>query len=308
MSTSTVTTGTDRKTRGGKPDVYQTVTDHIVAAIEAGTDTFTMPWHRDIDDMIPTNYVTGNPYSGVNVISLWVAAEQRGFTSAHWATYKQWGSLGCQVRKGEKGSVIVFYKQVDIEYTEPGTGALENKSVLFARSSRVFNVDQIEGLQPPEPVARDFAGVLVETENFVEATSADIGIGGDRACYRPRTDHIQMPDRDRFTGTETISATESYYATLLHELTHWTGHEFRLDRDLSSRFGRESYAMEELIAELGAAFLCSYLGISNQPRPDHAAYIANWLTVLKNDSRAIFTAASKANAAMNYLVGLQPAR
>jgi antirestriction protein ArdC len=172
----------------------------------------------------------------------------------------------------------------------------------------VFNVEQVDGWQPPRPAAKDPIKVLVEAERFIMAISADIRIGGDRAYYRPRTDHIQMPDRDRFTGTETIDATESYYATLLHELTHWTGHASRLDRDLSGRFGQEGYAMEELVAELGAAFLCSDLGITNRPRPDHATYIAHWLAVLKKDTRAIFTAASKANEARRFLTGLQSAR
>jgi antirestriction protein ArdC len=172
----------------------------------------------------------------------------------------------------------------------------------------VFNLEQVDGWQPPRPATPDPKRVLVEVERFVMATFADIRIGGDRAYYRPGTDHIQMPDRDRFTGTETIDATESYYATLLHELTHWTGHAARLDRDLSGRFGREGYAMEELVAELGAAFLCSDLGITNRPRPDHAAYIAHWLAVLKKDTRAIFTAASKANEARRFLTGLQGAR
>ncbi len=294
------------KTRSTTRDVHQSITDQIIASIEAGAGTFTMPWHRDVDSMMPTNYVTGNTYNGVNVIALWVAAERRGFASGYWATYRQWNRLGCQVRKGEKGNVVVFYKKTEIEVPEPG--GQDNKVIRYARSSHVFNAEQIDGFEPPEPVGRDFAGVLVETERFADATSADIRIGGDRAYYRSSTDHIQMPDRTRFSGTETISATEGYYATLLHELTHWTGHGRRLDRDLSGRFGNEAYAMEELVAELGAAFLCGHLGITNQPRPDHAAYIANWLTVLKKDTRAIFTAASKASEAKAYLVGLQPAR
>ena len=289
-------------------DVYQSITDQIIAVIEAGVGTFTMPWHRDTGTTMPTNALTGSTYNGVNVIALWAAAEHRGFTTGYWATYKQWSLLGGQVRKGEKGSVVVFYKQTNIEVSDTDSGERENKSVLYARSSRVFNVEQVDGWQAPRPAASDPIKVLVEAERFVMVTSADIRIGGDRAYYRPRTDHIQMPDRDRFTGTETIGATASYYATLLHELTHWTGHSGRLDRDLSGRFGHEAYAMEELVAELGAAFLCSDLGITNRPRPDHAAYIGHWLAVLKKDTRAIFTAASKANEARRFLAGLQPAR
>jgi antirestriction protein ArdC len=305
MNQQIATTTTHPDARPGTRDVYRTITDQIVTAIEAGAGAFTMPWHRDVGNTMPTNSLTGNTYNGVNVIALWAAAELRGFTTGYWATYKQWSLLGGQVRKREKGSVVVFYKQTDIKVSNPEAGEKENKSILCARSSYVFNAEQVEGWRVPEPAVRDAAQLLADAERFITATSADVRSGGDRAYYQPQTDHIQMPDRDRFTGTETISATESYYATLLHELTHWTGHTSRLDRDLSGRFGREGYAMEELVAELGAAFLCSDLGITNLPRPDHAAYIAHWLAVLKKDTRAIFTAASKANEAKTFLNRLQ---
>jgi len=289
-------------------DVYQAITDQIIAAIEAGTGTFTMPWHRDASHAMPINALSGNAYNGVNVIALWAAAELRGYGTGYWATYRQWNLLGGQVRQGEKSSIVVFYKQTELEARSAETGEPENRSVRYARASRVFNAEQVEGWEAPRPAICDPAAVLGDTEAFIAALSADIRIGGNRAYYQPRTDHIQMPDRDRFTGTETSTATESYYAVLLHELTHWTGHALRLDRDLSGRFGDEGYAMEELVAELGAAFLCSDLGVTGQPRPDHAAYIANWLTVLKRDRRAIFTAASKANEARAYLKTQQPAR
>jgi antirestriction protein ArdC len=305
MNQAAVISNTDSDARHNRRDVHQTITDQIVAAIEAGAGTFNMPWHRDIEHAMPSNFLTGKAYNGINVLALWVAAERQGFTSAYWASYKQWRRLGCQVRKGEKGSVIVFYKQSDLEVEIPGRNEREIKTVRYARSSRVFNAQQVDGFQPKEPDVRDFARVLVEAERFVGATGADIRIGGDRAYYQPSSDYIRMPDRERFTGTETISATESFYAVLMHELSHWCGHERRLNRNLSGRFGDESYAMEELVAELGAAFLCSELDISNQPRPDHAAYIAHWLSVLKQDTRAIFTAAAKANEAKTYLMGLQ---
>ncbi len=187
---------------GARPsmrDVYQTITDQIVASIEAGAGTFTMPWHRGVGNTMPTNSLTGNTYNGINVIALWAAAELRGFTTGYWATYRQWSLLGGQVRKGEKGSVVVFYKQTIVEVSDRESGKRENKSLLYARSSRVFNVEQVDGWQPPKPAAPDPINVLDEAERFVVATSADIRIGGDRAYYRPRTDHIQMPDRDRFT-------------------------------------------------------------------------------------------------------------
>jgi antirestriction protein ArdC len=221
------------ETRSGKQNVHQTITDQIVASIEAGAGAFTMPWHRNADVATPTNLVTGNPYNGVNVIALWAAAEQRGFASNYWASYKQWRSRGDQVRKGEKGSVIVFYKRMNYEIGDVATDDRKTKAYFYARASRVFNAEQVKGWEPPEPVDRDFAGVLVETEQFVAATAANIRCGGDRAYYRPLTDHIQMPDRVRFVGTDTISATENYYATLLHEILHYAASRIMPRRSVS---------------------------------------------------------------------------
>ena len=288
-------------------DVYREITDHIIAAIEKGAGDCEMPWHREIGHAAPTNVFTGKSYNGINVVALWVAAEMRKFGSGLWATYKQWNLIGAQVRRGEKGSIVVFYKETKREQIDEETGERQMHPFFVARASSVFNAEQVDGWQPlPKPLVRDPAEVLDQAEAFVAGTAADIRHGGDRAYYTRSTDHIVMPDRDRFTGTKTISATEGYYATLFHELTHWTGHESRLHRQLSGRFGKEAYAMEELVAELGAAFLCSDLAITNSPRSDHAAYIGNWLQVLKNDKKAIFTAASKASQAKTYLSGLQP--
>ena len=290
-------------------DVHREITDHIIAAIEGSPGNCEMPWHREVGSSFPKNARTGNAYNGVNVLALWVAAEVRGYSSGIWATYRQWRELGAQVRKDEKGSVIVFCKEMPREVVDETTGEAETATVLFARASFVFNVDQVDGdvngWQPSKPPVANPALILEYAEAFVRATKADIRHGGDRACYRPAADQIQMPDRDRFTGTKSSTATEGYYSTLFHELTHWSGHKKRLARDLSSRFEKEAYAMEELVAELGAAFLCSELAVTNSPRLDHAAYINNWLTVLKNDKRAIFTAASKANEAKNFLLGLR---
>jgi antirestriction protein ArdC len=208
------------KIRAHKKDIYRTITEQIVKSIEAGAGTFQMPWHRDLGNTMPTNALTGATYNGVNVIALWAAAELSGFAAGYWATYKQWAGLGAQVRKGEKGSVIVFYKQSDLDESDAEVGETETKSVRFARSSHVFNVAQVDGWQAPKPSTQGTAQILREVEKFVAATAAEIRIGGDHAYYRPVSDHIQIPDRDRFTGTDTISATESFYATLLHELSH----------------------------------------------------------------------------------------
>jgi antirestriction protein ArdC len=240
-----------------------------------------------------------------DLLALWVASEIEGYNSGLWATYRQWRTLGAQVRKKQKGSVIVFCKKMSRDVVDEQTGETETASALFARASYVFNVDQVDGWDVPKPVVQDPAEIIEHAETFVRATGAHIEHGGDRAYYRPSTDHIQVPDRDCFTGTKTCTATEGYYSTLFHELTHWTSHKERLDRSFSDRFGKEAYAMEELVAELGSAFLCSELSITNSPRLDHASYIQNWLMVLKNDKRAIFTSASKANDAKNYLLGLR---
>ncbi len=287
-------------------DVHREITDHIIAAIEKGAGDFEMPWHREVGSTLPTNALTANSYNGVNVIALWATAELRGYASGLWATYKQWRLLDAQVRKGEKGSIVVFYKQMEREVASEESGEAETKTFLFARASYVFNADQVDGWRSIKPpVIPDPAEVLEHAESFVAATRADIRHGGDRAYYKGSTDHIQMPLRDRFTGTDTISTTESYYATLFHELAHWTGHKKRLDRNSSGGFAKEAYAMEELVAELGAAFLCSELAITNVPRPDHAAYVESWLKVLREDNRAIFRAASQASKAANFILAFR---
>ena len=289
-------------------DVYTQVTDTLIAAIEAGAGNWQMPWHRHgVAHSRPSNALTGKRYRGVNVLALWAAAEARGFSTGIWGTYKQWQEKGAQVRKGEKSSLVVFFKEMSVNETNPETGETERGRRLIAKASYVFNASQVDGFALPEPeTPANPAEILANVERYVTATGARVASGGESAFYRPMTDTVHMPDRNRFTGTETSSATECYYATLLHELTHWTGVKTRCDREFGKRFDDNAYAMEELVAELGAAFLCADLGISNSPRPDHAAYLSHWLTVLKGDKKAIFTAASKAAQAVDHLDGLQP--
>lgn len=290
-------------------DVYTQVTDTIISAIEAGAGQWDMPWHRHgVTHTRPMNALTGKRYRGVNVLVLWAAAEARGFTTGLWGTYRQWQGKGAQVRKGEKSSLVVFFKELAVDETNPETGETDRGRRLVAKASYVFNATQVDGFALPEPAApANPAEVPTQVEAFVTATGARVAFGGEGAFYRPLTDTIHMPDRSRFVGSGTSSATECLYATLLHELTHWTGIKTRCDREFGKRFGDDAYAMEELVAELGAAFLCADLGIANTPRPDHAAYISHWLTVLKADKKAIFTAASKASQAVDYLDALQPA-
>ena len=291
-----------------KLDVHQALTDQIIAAIEAGVQTWQMPWHRSGEGLNrPTNIDTGNAYRGVNVVALWASAQMRGFSTGIWGTYRQWGNRDCQVRKGEKASLIVFYKELDIEREATESGESSTDTVLFARASWVFNADQVDGYQPEHP-ALAFSPVenIEAADRFIRETGADIRHGGTRAFYRHSDDFIQMPDRERFLGSAASTPTETYYATLLHELTHWTGHDKRCDRKFGERFGNDAYAMEELVAELGAAFLCTDIGICAELRPDHAQYIDHWLKVLKIDKKAIFTAASQAAKAADFLNKLQP--
>jgi len=290
-----------------RSDIHADITNQIVAAIEGGSEGFELPWHRSGNALkLPRNAVTGKRYNGVNILSLWMASRAGGFTSPFWATYRQWQSIGAQVQRGEQSAPIVFYKQVEIEAgksdTEDGP-----ETRLMARASRVFNAGQVEGFQADvsEQHNADLTERLSEVDTFIAETSADIRHGGERAYYVPSADYIRMPERERFVNSAASSATEGYYAVLLHELTHWTGHSSRLDRQLQGRFGDDAYAMEELVAELGAAFLCGELGISSEPRTDHAAYLASWLKVLKSDARAVITAASKASEAAGYLAGMQ---
>lgn len=287
-----------------RSSVHSKITEEIIAAIAAGASTFEMPWHRRGSSLgRPVNAVSKMPYRGVNVLALWVAARKKGYASGVWATYRQWAKLGAQVQQGQTGTVIVFFKEVERTSRDNEEGEA-SETRLVARASWVFNTDQVTGWKAPEPELMTEVETMNRAEELIEASGAQIEWESDRACYHPIEDFIEMPDREQFIATSTSNATETYYATLLHELTHWTAHPSRLNRDLANRFGDNSYAMEELVAELGAAFLCADLGITNTPRPDHAAYVNNWLSVLRDDSRAIFTAAAKAHAAVDHLSAL----
>ena len=284
-----------------RSDVHRTVTDRIVQAIEAGAGDFVMPWHRSGPGLgRPTNAGTGKRYQGTNVIALWAEATLAGYGSGCWGTYRQWQLLNAQVRRGEHGAVIVFYRAFnhdeDEEPEKPGRR-------LIARASRVFNADQVDGWVSPTAARPALAEILPAAEAFVSKAGAVVQHGHEHACYRLKEDRIEIPDRERFVGSPTSSPTESYYATLLHELVHWTGATHRLKRTFGERFGDDTYGAEELVAELGAAFLCADLSVSNEPRADHAAYLGRWLDILKADSRAIFTAARLANEASGFLSG-----
>ena len=279
-------------------DVYTRVTNQIVEAIEKGAADWRMPWHpTGKDSFSPLNAATQKPYRGVNVLSLWAAAQQHGYPTGYWATYKQWHEMGAQVRKGEKSSLVVFWKFADAESEDNDNPTADEASrrLVLARGYSVFNAAQVDGFVPPEVAERPVAERIACAEQFFAGLGATIQHGGNRAYYQPSTDSIQMPEFEAFVDPV------SYYSTLAHEATHMTGAVSRLNRDLSGRFGSEAGAAEELVAELGAAFICADLALCNEPRPDHAAYVANWLTVLRKDKHAIFTAASKAQAAVDWM-------
>lgn len=286
-------------------DLYHSITAKIVVAIEAGAGTFQMPWHGGIvPPAFPENASTGKPYRGVNILALWVEAMQRRYISGYWASYRQWQSLGAQVRKGERGSTIVFYKPIDHETEEEdGRDDTQRRRVVL-RASSVFNSEQTDGWQPPIPKLKSEVEINESFAAFIKATGAEIRHGSQIACYRRDLDCVMMPNPEAFIGTDTSSPTEAYHAVLGHETIHWVGAPHRLNREFGKRFGDKAYSFEELVAELGAAFLCSAFRITNEPRPDHAAYVSNWLTVLNRDSKAIFTAASKAQEAVEYLLSM----
>lgn len=281
-------------------NVYARVTDEIVRAIEAGAREYKMPWHQGAGAGLPRNALTGNLYRGTNTIALWASSQTRGYRLPYWATFLQWEKLGAKIRRGEKASVIVFYKHEGLSADgEDGEDAANVRSV--AKCSFVFNADQVDGWSCPAPITEDKTERLNTVDCFIENVGADIRYGGEVAGYNLALDQIRMPERCQFVGTNTSTATESFYSVILHELVHWSGHPARLNRDLSGRFGTSAYAMEELVAELGAAFQCADFGISLSPRRDHAAYVSSWLQVLREQRAAIFTAASTATAACRFL-------
>lgn len=272
-------------------NTYETITASIVAAIETGTDKYQMPWHTVAGvGTSPRNAVSRKAYRGINTLIL----GSKGYQSGDWATYKQWQERGVQVRKGEKSTTVVFWKFFDKTSESQDGETVKTGSIPMARMYSVFNSAQTDGYQaPPEPEYNADQRVA-DCEEFVSGLGATITHGGNRAFYSPATDTVTMPQFGQFD-----SAT-GYYSVLAHELTHWTGP--RMERDLKGRFGSESYAMEELVAELGAAFTCAHLGIATEPRKDHAPYIASWLKVLNGDARAIFTASSQAQKACDWMV------
>jgi antirestriction protein ArdC len=279
-------------------DIYEKITNSIIEAIEAGCGKFELPW--ETFGLLPSNASKHRPYRGINVLALWAVASRRGFKTNLWATYQQWHELGAQVRKGEKSATVVFWKFYGEEReTEDEASESKTGTRCFARAYHVFNADQVDEFTIPELPQFPDAERIERAEHFFRNSGIRIIEAGGRACYNPQADEIHIPPFTLFRKPD------FFYSTLAHETVHATGHASRCNRQLGNRFGSDLYAAEELIAELGSAFLSAELHLETEPRTDNAPYIENWLPVLKNDKRAIFTAASKAQQAVDWLLSRQ---
>lgn len=285
-------------------DVVAEVQKQILAALDAGVRPWRKPWDAGNVPSFPLR-ASGEAYRGVNVLLLWAVGFERGFVSPYWLTYRQAQEIGGQVRKGEKATRVVYYgqaeKRADSDQAEGEGEGSQAETIRFMKCYSVFNADQVDGLPasyaaPAVPVKR-CTERLSELDSWVSGTGATIREGLRSAYYAPVQDYIGMPAIDTFEDAE------KYYATLAHELSHWTGHASRLARDYgSSGFGSEGYAKEELVAELGSAFIGAHFGFRPDHIEDHAAYIASWRKAISDNGRFFFQAAAAAQAAADYLL------
>lgn len=276
-------------------DVCAEITNAIIEKLET-CKPWQRPWDAIAANGAPVNAVTHKHYQGGNALHLSIM----GRGSNVWATYKQWESIGAQVRKGERSSIIVKWKEFTGRKDETGEAEEthgKRRKFLVPFAACVFNAEQVDGYTIPATATRPEPEVVTNAERVIAESGARVQWGGDKAYYSPSLDYVQMPPRAAFKSTDGL------YSTAFHELGHWTGHDKRLARNFqkSTRFGDEHYAVEELVAELTAAFLCGRTGVVSETREDHAAYIKSWLRVLANDKRAIFTAASAAQKAADML-------
>ncbi|MFC5384669.1 ArdC family protein [Aquamicrobium segne] len=290
-------------------DIYARITERIIAQLEEGVRPWVQPWRAGNAAGRITRPLrhNGEPYSGMNVLLLWSEAMARGYAAPIWMTFKQARELGAHVRKGQTSSTVIYASRFTKTETDARGDEVE-RDIPFLRAYGVFNVEQIEGLPEhyyhrPAPVI-DPVERIERADRFFAYAGAKVRHGGSRAFYAPSSDHIQMPP------FETFRDAASYVAVLSHEHIHWTAKADRVGRDLT-RYAKDKTerAREELVAEIGSALLCADLGIvpELEPRPDHAAYVGSWLSVLGDDKRAIFQAAAHAQRAVNFLHALQPA-
>lgn len=272
---------------------YSKITSQITELMQQHGSDWTRPWTSTAGG--PSNALTGDHYKGINTLLLNLEAHGNGYRRPYWATFKQWRMKGGSVRKGQKGTLCVFYKPIAINQSDEAS-----KTIPVMRHFFLFNADQVDGIEIPEteePVAIQDRNHAVD--DLLNSSGATIYETGSRAFYSPSKDHIHIPPISAFTSPEL------FYSTLLHELSHWSGHPTRLDREegMKGRFGSSAYAMEELVAELASAFLSIQLRVSHEPRKDHAQYLNAWLKVLDQDPKAFSSAASKAQRVADYLLG-----
>jgi antirestriction protein ArdC len=282
-----------------KRDLYEAVSARIVAELETGAAPWIKPWSSAPGANMPCNAATNRPYSGCNVVLLWMA-QAAGYRTPRFLTFKQALDLGGHIRKGERGTKVYFVKQLKVS-DKDADDDITTRIVPLLRDYTVFNVDQCENL--PERIAapgavkpRNSDERSAAIDAFLACTGASIREGSGEAYYLPGADFISLPQLEAFKNAA------HFYSTAFHELGHWSGHKSRLARDLRHRFGERAYAAEELVAELCSAFLCAEFSIDGDLR--HAGYIQNWIGLLKADTRAFFTACSRAQAAADFLRGL----
>jgi antirestriction protein ArdC len=302
MSRST----TRSRSGGDRTNFYDDITNKIIAELENGRFPWVQPWgapSAKAQLALPKNASTNRAYSGINVLILWGEVIEKGYSGQSWLTFRQALALGGHVRKGERGTTVVYADRFipDEAKRRAAQSGGEARAIPFLKRFAVFNTDQIDDLPdeiataapPPLPGA-----IEPRVEALIKATGIDFRIGGNRAFYMPSQDYVQVPPPPAFFEPK------NWHRTALHELGHASGHSSRLDRDLSGSFGSRKYAFEELVAEMNAAFCCASLGIT--PTVRHADYLASWLEVLRDDNRAIVRAASLASKAADYLLGFLP--
>lgn len=274
-------------------NAYDQLTEQLVNMVDSATGEWKPPWRMSGLEC-HQNAKTRRKYQGMNVLMLWLRQMKNEYSYPLWATLKQWNSIGAKVKKGEKGTCVVFYDQ----YKKQINGGDDVVSYSIAKTHYVYNADQVEGYQLPEQPTTIAHDPLDAIESFIKNTKADIRIQGERAFYMPSQDYIVMPDMGLF------KTREHYYSVMFHELTHWTGAKSRLDRQLSGKGMRSEYAYEELIAELGASFLSADFGIINEVKEENAQYLKYWRDAMKQDSKIIFNAAAAATKAVHYMTNL----
>jgi antirestriction protein ArdC len=288
-----------------KDNLYREITDKIIAELERGIVPWVQPWtssHQLCPLGLPVNGLTRRSYSGINILLLWSALEEKSFSSAYWLTFKQCIAMGGSVRKGERGTHVYFADKFlpQKEQQRAKDEGTDPSAIHFLKRYTVFNAEQCDGLpaglfgkvEPRQP-----REIVPEAEALIGATGADFRVGGDQAFYVPSEDFIRIPNQTSYTDQI------NYYRTAFHELGHWTGHKTRLNRNLTTKFGRVDYVREELVAEMATAFVCASLGIV--PTVRHADYIGNWLQVLKEEARAIVKAASLASKACDFILAFK---